>query len=359
MSFEGNMITKIAITGGPGSGKTSVLPYVKNALEAEGYTVLTVPETATELMSGGVAPWTCGRNGVFQHCRMRLQREKERAYLEAAESMNDDKIIIVCDRGMMDTLSYMTDEDFARLTEELGESRVSLRDGYDAVFHMESAASYYTTDNNPTRIETPEEALALDARLVSAWTGNPHYRMITSCESFEEKADALICEIKSFLEEVEIERKFLIEYPDTAFLEKLPNCRKIDISQTYVTDKNGENSRVRRRGEGKDAIYIETVKKHVTDTKRVEVERRITEEEYERAIKDAASRRRVEKTRYCIMENGKYFELDIFPFWNDRAILEIELKSEDESFDIPSYVKVIREVTEEKEYRNSSFAAEY
>ena len=351
-------ISKIAITGGPGSGKTSSLPLLKAALEECGCTVLTVPETATELMSGGVAPWTCGKNGVFQHIRMRLQREKERAYEEAARSMGRD-VVIVCDRGMMDTLSYMTEEDFDSLTEELGESRVSLRDCYDAVFHMESAASYYTTDNNPTRIETPDEALALDARLVTAWTGNPHYRMIPSCESFEKKADALVCEIKSFLEEVEIERKFLIEYPDTTFLESLPNCRKIDISQTYVTDKNGEDSRVRRRGEGKDAIYIETVKKHVTDTKRVEIERRITREEYERAINEAASRRRVDKTRYCIMENGKYFELDVFPFWNDRAILEIELKSEDESFDIPSYVKVIREVTDEKEYRNSSLAAEY
>ena len=32
-----------------------------------GYTVLFVPETATELITGGVAPWTCGTNDDYQN----------------------------------------------------------------------------------------------------------------------------------------------------------------------------------------------------------------------------------------------------------------------------------------------------
>ena len=45
-----------------------------------GYTVLFVPETATELISGGVAPWTCGTNADFQKCQFRLQLEKESVF---------------------------------------------------------------------------------------------------------------------------------------------------------------------------------------------------------------------------------------------------------------------------------------
>ena len=35
---------------------------IKGTRRGKGYQVLFVPETATELITGGVAPWTCGDN---------------------------------------------------------------------------------------------------------------------------------------------------------------------------------------------------------------------------------------------------------------------------------------------------------
>ena len=55
-------ISKIVITGGPCAGKTTAMSWVQNAFTQMGYRVLFVPETATELITGGVAPWTCGSN---------------------------------------------------------------------------------------------------------------------------------------------------------------------------------------------------------------------------------------------------------------------------------------------------------
>ncbi len=49
-------ITKIVITGGPCAGKSTAMSWVQNAFTNMGYTVLFVPETATELIGGGVAP---------------------------------------------------------------------------------------------------------------------------------------------------------------------------------------------------------------------------------------------------------------------------------------------------------------
>ena len=49
-------ITKIVITGGPCAGKSTAMSWVQNAFSQMGYRVLFVPETATELISGGVAP---------------------------------------------------------------------------------------------------------------------------------------------------------------------------------------------------------------------------------------------------------------------------------------------------------------
>ena len=85
---EKNMeITKIVITGGPCAGKSTALSWIQHAFEQKGYTVLFVPETATELITGGVAPWTCGTNLDFQKCQMELQLEKEKLFEQAATTM--------------------------------------------------------------------------------------------------------------------------------------------------------------------------------------------------------------------------------------------------------------------------------
>ena len=73
-------ISKIVITGGPCAGKTTAMSWIQNVFSQMGYTVLFVPETATELISGGVAPWTCRTNADFQKCQFRLQLEKESVF---------------------------------------------------------------------------------------------------------------------------------------------------------------------------------------------------------------------------------------------------------------------------------------
>ena len=80
-------ITKIVITGGPCGGKSTAMSWIQNAFSAMGYRVLLVPETATELITGGVAPWTCGTNADYQKCQMRLQLDKEAVFLAGAKSM--------------------------------------------------------------------------------------------------------------------------------------------------------------------------------------------------------------------------------------------------------------------------------
>lgn len=92
-------IRKIVLTGGPCAGKTTAMSWVENAFTEKGYKVLFVPETATELISGGVAPWTCGSNAEYQMIQMRLQKFKEEMFEQAARTMPDQKILIVCDRG--------------------------------------------------------------------------------------------------------------------------------------------------------------------------------------------------------------------------------------------------------------------
>ncbi len=198
-------LSKIVITGGPCAGKSTAMEWVKNAFTPLGYTVLFVPETATEFITGGVAPWTCGTNAEFQKCQMKLQLEKERLFEQAARTMPGEKILIVCDRGAMDNRAYMNDEEFAQVCAFVDKTEAELRDGYGAVFHLVTAArgaeGSYTVDNNAARTETAEEAAALDEKTAAGWAGHPHLRIIDSTADFDEKMKRLVAEIAAFLGE--------------------------------------------------------------------------------------------------------------------------------------------------------------
>ncbi len=228
------------------------------------------------------------------------------------------------------------------LNDEIPTKTVDTWDLYDAVFFIGSDSSEH------------------DKNLICAWTGHPHLRIIGDRFPDSHKADRLIREIRSFLgepEPLEIERKFLIEYPNTAYLATLPYCRKVEISQTYLTDSDGGHARVRRRGEFGNCLYYHTVKKRISNARRIEIERRITEAEYNGFLSDPSlSKRRIEKDRYCISYDSQYFELDVFPFWDDRAILEIELCHEDDEIRFPEWITIIKEVTDDRSYNNSALA---
>ena len=170
----------------------------------------------------------------------------------------------------------------------------------------------------------------------------------------------LIAEISSFLgepEPLEIERKYLIEYPDIDWLENNPNCQRIEIIQTYLTSGEGEEVRVRQRGIDGNYTYFQTTKKMVSDVKRVEIERRLSQSEYLRLLMDAdTSKRQIRKNRYCLTYENQYFEIDVYPFWYDRAIMEIELNNENANIVFPEHIKVIKEVTDDPSYKNASLA---
>ena len=66
----------------------------------------------------------------------------------------------------------------------------------------------------------------------------------------------------------------------------------------------------------------------------------------------------IHKTRYCLSENNQYFEIDIYPEWDNQAIMEIELSSENETIKYPEFIKVIKEVTDDESYKNYKMASE-
>lgn len=153
----------------------------------------------------------------------------------------------------------------------------------------------------------------------------------------------------------EIERKFLIRMPDPAWLRR--EAEGTEITQTYLLAPPGVSERVRRRGRDGDFVYTHTVKQKLTDLRRIEDEEEIDADRYaELLLRADPSRRVIRKVRWCFTWEGQVFELDVFPFWEDRAFLEIELKDESQEVRLPPELRLIREVTEDPRYTNSALA---
>jgi CYTH domain-containing protein len=278
--------------------------------------------------------------------------------------MPKEKILLVCDRGALDNKAYMTQADFDKVLDIVGHNEVELRDSYEAVFHLvtcaKGAEEFYTLENNGARTETVDEASALDDKIIAAWTGHPHLRIIDNDTDFELKMKRLLDEMTAFLGEEaprDIKRRFLIDYPDIMHLESLPNCQRLEISQTYLVAPEGEENRVRQRGIDGNYIYFQTKKRNVAENQRIRLERRLSKDEYIRLLMDAdPSCRPIRKTRYCLTYMNQYFEIDVYPFWNDKAIIEIEQGEEDTNIIFPDFVNVVREVTDDEAYKNLTLA---
>lgn len=158
---------------------------------------------------------------------------------------------------------------------------------------------------------------------------------------------------------LEIERKFLIEYPDTDLLDRLSEGNCSVISQTYLLGEDGTSERVRARTRNGNTVYTHNTKIRLSPLKRIEHEDEVSRAEYERLLLRADPKcRTIEKKRWCVRENGFVWEIDVFPFWSDRAFLEVEIPDENTPVAPPSFVRVIREVTEDDRYSNHALAME-
>jgi len=156
--------------------------------------------------------------------------------------------------------------------------------------------------------------------------------------------------------QIELEKKFLIEYPELNLIISKYNPVKYDIEQIYLLSDVGSR-RIRKRTQGDKTVYIETVKVRINGSKSYEYERELGAEEYENCKTEADPERApIYKERYVFPYKNKIMELDVFPFWKDKAILEIELESEEDEYFIPEEIKIIEDVSDDPKYKNAQLA---
>lgn len=159
---------------------------------------------------------------------------------------------------------------------------------------------------------------------------------------------------------LEIERKWLVRMPACSELTARAE-RVIAMEQVYLKGgAPGVSMRIRRSEENGTVTYHRNEKQRLSDRVRIEREEEIDAGHYRILLGFADPDLRViEKTRYCVpLDGGLTAEIDVFPFWSDRAFCEVELPEEHTPVTLPDWLEVVREVTDDKRYTNLALARE-
>ena len=143
---------------------------------------------------------------------------------------------------------------------------------------------------------------------------------------------------------LEIERKYLID------LEKIsPLENGIRIKQGYLSTNKNAVVRVRVKN---DKAYL-TIKGSNSGIARLEFEYEIPLNEANEMLEKLCQKPVIDKTRYLINHENHTWEVDIFYGDNEGLVVaEVELSSEDEHINLPSWVK--EEVSHDDRYFNSN-----
>ena len=194
----------------------------------------------------------------------------------------------------------------------------------------------YKNEKNAAVLESDGETFGFE--VIAEITGNDFY----SAEAIEKRGGKLL-----FLE---IERRWLVKIP-----ENIGEYESHYIEQAYLSPEKGFQGRIRRW----DDKYIYTEKARTgSSMTRIENEREITAEEYADLQKNTILNV-IKKRRYIIPMGTLHFELDIFEntVESGYAIMEAELPDEAAAVEMPQFVEIIREVTEDSYYTNRNFAS--
>jgi len=334
-----NNIKRIVLTGGPCAGKTTALVRIVDYFSNLGFKVFTVPEVPTMYSQGGWSYLTPNPKLYYEGelAILETQLALEDSFMRLAETCTKPTFI-VCDRGTMDISAYITPEMWQDITSRCGTNSNDLRQRYDAVLHLVSAADgaeqYYTVATNSTRYEQANEeglrlARDLDKKVNRAWKGHPHLRVINNHDDFDTKLNRV-----------------------------LPECIESEITQTYLVADPDCEIRLRRRDWGGEVVNVHNTKKRLSATEVLETERQVSNALYESLLQQADPyRATIRKTRRSFIWKGQYFEIDTFHQPVDNlVILQTKGIAEQEHVNFPPFIRVVSDITANPQYYNYNIA---
>lgn len=247
------MVKRIVLTGGPGTGKTTVVDKIKEVYELQGYRVVIIDETATYFILKGIKPFGDGALDLvdFQELVMRMQLAKEEIFDRAVQMMGEDaKVLVIYDRGAIDNCAYMSKSQFEEVMTRLNHVKAftDLLNQYDAIIGMVGREDFYTTENNAARSEDVVKALELGVNTIKSWFGHDKVKIVLPKDTMDEKVNEVLNIINEVLAEKQVKRqdKYSVDLMKTNLDVIMNNSRKVTIEQTYLQSEERIEKRIRK-----------------------------------------------------------------------------------------------------------------
>lgn len=357
------MIKRIVLTGGPCAGKSTALSKLENYLLEKGYAVLVVAESATELIKGGIRPFgDQALYGIdFQGIILDYQLAKEKSYDQAAHLLEASgrDVVILYDRGVLDNKAYLDYPEWKRLLASRNLKEEEIKNHYDAVIHMVTAAclenGIYTLENNAARTENKEDAILLDQKTLQAWSGHTNLKIVENEGDFSEKVNNVL---DFCLEELDLQvafrnqKKYIVDSNTIEFIQFKQLCSKSKIHQFYLDyPESPYEFRIRNTEIDNSHYYTMTVQEKLENgTSRLIQKRALSPDEYLGYLENTPIRSSIKKSRYTILYQNEYVRFDIFE--NGFVLMEVEPMTKSGDIVIPSEITVLEDVSNTPNYQN-------
>jgi len=186
-------LKKIVLTGGPGGGKSTAAELFRREV---GESIVVVPEAATMLYKGGL-PRTddIEASRAIQKAIFHTQVSLEDVY----EKLYPNRVLL-CDRGTIDGSAYWP-MDRNSFYEYFETNKKEQFNRYDTVLFFETAAvgKLEIEGGNPVRVESIDEAIALDKKLKYEWKEHTDFIFIPHQQSFLAKINLGLCVLQKVL----------------------------------------------------------------------------------------------------------------------------------------------------------------
>jgi predicted ATPase len=187
-------VRRIAVTGGPGAGKTTLWRAI---IAEHGDRIVAVPEVATLMLRHVFPPVQSERERrAVQRSIFRVQHDLEAVH----EVQLQPGQVLLCDRGTPDGGGYWPEGHEAFSAAMLTTCEAELA-RYEAVLFLETAAAgdLAIADNNDTRTEDRDAAVAIDRRLHAVWSRHPRFHHVACAAVFEDKLRNALSIIRTLL----------------------------------------------------------------------------------------------------------------------------------------------------------------
>lgn len=182
---------KLAITGGPSGGKTTLIEALQRD---QGHQIAVVPEAASILYRGGFPR----RKGTNRQKHVQRAIYFTQCELEALIEDEYPNQLIICDRGSLDSNAYWPNDGTQFLESVKSTLEIEIA-RYDWVLHLDTAPEAHYDSENPIRTESYLEAQELNTSILKAWAAHPYRWIIPHQNDFFSKMNLCMKIIKMLL----------------------------------------------------------------------------------------------------------------------------------------------------------------